>query len=92
MEVTPQGGAPIKGLVEDGQPLRIEETAGRALVFRADVHSKPAKIRAFEILKSSDGSETERLLDEASVEIGASSPKPVAKTYLVRILEVIQKK
>ncbi len=93
IEVTPEGGGPIKCLVEDGQFLRIEEwRTGRSLIFRPDVHGSPAKVRVFEIMKGPDGSEKgEQLLDEADLEIGASSPKPIAKTYLVRILEVVAK-
>jgi hypothetical protein len=93
IEVTPEGGTPIRSLVEDGQFLRIEEKTGRSLVFRPDVHSSPAKVRVSEIMKDSSGVERgEQPLDEAEVEIGASSPKVVVKTYRVRILEVIPKK
>jgi hypothetical protein len=93
VEVKPEGTGPIKSLVEDGQYLRIEEKTGRTLAFKPDVHTRPAKIRVFEILKSPDGTEKgEQPLDEAEVEIGASSPKLVAKTYLVRILEVVPAK
>jgi hypothetical protein len=91
VEVTPEGGVPIKSLVEEGQPLRIEEKGGRALAFRPDVHSKPAKMRVFEFVKGPGGTETERLLDQTDVEIGSSAAKPLAKTYMVRILEVIPK-
>lgn len=93
IEVTPEGGGPIKSLVEDGQFLRIEEKTGRSLAFKPDVHGGPAKIRVFEITKNAEGVDKgEQLLDETEVAIGASSPKLVAKTYLVRILEVIPKK
>ncbi len=93
IEVTPEGGGSIKSLVEDGQFLRIEEwRTGRSLTFRPDVHSSPANMQVFEVLRNPDGSERgEQLLDEADLEIGASSPKPIAKTYLVRILEVVTK-
>jgi hypothetical protein len=91
VEVTPEGGGPIKSLVEEGQPLRIEEKGGRALAFRPDVHSKPTKMRVYEVLKNPGGTETEHLLDETEVEVGAAAAKPLAKTYSVRILEVIPK-
>lgn len=92
VEVKPEGGVPIKSLVEDGQYLQIEEKTGRSLAFKPDIHSKPAKIRVFEIKNSDSLGKGERALDEADVEVGASSPKLVAKTYLVRILEVIPAK
>jgi hypothetical protein len=90
IEVIRPEGVPIKGLVEDGDYFQLHSRSEGNLAFKPDVHSKPAKIQVFAIETRSDGTESLRLLDEAEVEIGASSEaKPVAKVYAVRILEVI---
>jgi hypothetical protein len=90
IEVIRPQGAPIKGLVEDGSFLRLENlSTGETLAFKPDVHSKPPKIQVLEIKKATDGTESMRVVDEIEVEIGAAATKPVAKVYAVRILEVI---
>ena len=90
IEVLRPQGPPIKGLVEDGSFLRLENiSTGETLAFKPDVHSKPPKIQVLEIKKRADGTESMRLVDETEVEIGAAATKPVAKVYSVRILEVI---
>lgn len=90
IEIVQQEGPPIKGLVEDGSFLLLKDGKGRALAFKPDVHTRPAKIQVFEIEPGAQGgTETMRLVDETDVKIGAAEAKPVAKIYSVRILEVI---
>ena len=91
IEVIRPEGAPIKSLVEDGDYFELRSRSGGAnLAFKPDVHSKPAKVQVFAIEAGADGVEALRLLDEAEVEIGATTEaKPVAKGYAVRILEII---
>jgi hypothetical protein len=90
IEVVRREGPPIKGLVEDGSVLRLQDTStGRAVAFKPVVHTKPAKIQVFAVEPGANGAESMRLLDETDVRIGATETKPVAKIYSVRILEVI---
>lgn len=90
MEVVGPQGPPIKSIIEEGSFLRLQDNAsGRALAFKPDVHTSPAKVQVYQIEKGTDGAESLRLLDEAEVKIGSAESKTVAKVYSVRILEVI---
>jgi hypothetical protein len=90
IEIVRREGPPIKGLVEDGSVLRLQDVStGKAVAFKPMVHTQPAKVQVFAVELGANGAESMRLLDEADVKIGDTEATPVAKVYSVRILEVI---
>jgi len=90
MEVIRPEGPPIRGVVEDGSYLLLQSLAsGKSLAFKPDIHRKPAKVQVFRVGQGTDGGELKDLVDETEVQIGASTPSPVAQVYSVRITEVL---